>query len=346
MAPAPNTPEQLKQAIGAVQNALNAGYKMKGYPSAIEAACRALNMDHGTLRSRIKRALERGYELTIPPEPEAVIPEYEPIHKPRVKIKALNGSDDPIYKILAVGDAHDSPALPDKSRFRWIARHAAATRPDKVVQIGDFADFDSLSRHDLAGSLPQKLRPNYSHDMESLEEALSAMYKEMAGLDSHVTIGNHEGRVLRYERGTAEIEGALWDPLMQLFARYGWRTHEEGAFFFVGGVGFVHAPRTLMNREYGGKWANTTMNDMTFSLVQGHSHRGQVQHAPKIGPPPLNGVTLVNLGTCLPTGYIKEYAKVAVTGWTYGIYELRIQSGRITNHSFISMDELKERYGD
>jgi hypothetical protein len=97
-----------------------------------------------------------------------------------------------------------------------------------------------------------------------------------------------------------------------------------------------------MGREYGGKTLNAIANDAMFSIVFGHSHRGQVLHAPKIGP--TGGVTVLNLGTCLPTGYVAEYAKVATHSWTYGAWQLTIQAGKIIGHSFVSMDELKERY--
>lgn len=343
MPPQPIGTETLKQAIGALQAALDAGYRYKGIPSAWQRAAAALGWDVGTLRHRVNKALAGGMTVTIPAEPEAAIPEIEHIPKPRIRV-AIHKSDDPCIRVMGIGDAHDSPSLPDKSRFKWMARHAAATRPDYVVQIGDFADFDSLSRHDAPGSLSQKIRPSYANDMASLEEALATFHKEAAGLRLHVTLGNHEARVLRFERGTAEIEGALWQPLMDLFARYGWRTHDEGEFFFIGAVGFVHAPRTLMNREFGGKTLNAIANDAVFSIVFGHSHRGQIVHAPKIGP--LGGVTIVNLGTSLPSGYIKEYAKVAMTSWTWGVYDLTIQNGRIIGHSFIPMETLRERYGD
>lgn len=337
------TKETLQRAAEALQAAVDAGYYLLGQPSAYEAAAKALNLDQATFRHRAYRAFEEGYKVVEPvQEPEAPI--IEKIEKPRIRIRAHSGSDAPVYRVLGIGDAHDHPGLPDKSRFKWMARHAAAMKPDYVVQIGDFASMDCLSRHDAPGSMGQKNRPSYANDLESLEEALSAFYKDADGLDLHVTIGNHEKRIYRWEQSVAELEGTLWQPLLDLFARYGWRTHDEGQFFFVGGVGFVHAPRTLMGREYGGKTLNAIANDSIFSIVFGHAHRGQILHAPKIGP--LSSVTICNLGTCLPTGYVAEYAKVATTGWTYGVWELTIQGGRIIGHNFISMNELEDRYGD
>ena len=44
-------------------------------------------------------------------------------------------------------------------------------------------------------------------------------------------------------------------------------------------------------------------------------------------------------------GAVASYAGTATTGWTYGIYDLRLRAGHIENHRFISMHELEELYG-
>jgi len=330
------------------QQAVDAMSYAKALGKSGRSAARMLGLNNGTFVVRLEVAKSLyGLEPTgEAPAPELVkIPDIPP-ERVRVRVKAARSVDDaPVYRVLAIGDAHDSPSLPDKSRFRWIARHAVATQPDQIVQIGDFASFDCLSRHALPGTLSQKLRPSFAHEMESLEEALNAMHGVFGtDMQLHVTLGNHEARIQKYELSTAELEGTLWQPVLDLFARYGWRTHDEGVFHFVGGVGFVHAPRTLMGREYGGKTLNAIANDAMFSIVFGHSHRSQVVHAPKIGP--LSSVTVCNLGTCMPTNHVEPYARVSTTGWTYGVYDLTIQAGRIIGHAFTSMDELERRYRD
>ena len=337
----PLSRELAAQAVQAMNQAVRIG---KSYKFAGEL----IGLPESTIYKRIQAAKFRyGIEVDALPPDVAPVPELSatPTVRQTVRVKAWRvANDDPVYKVVAVGDAHDSPALPDKSRFKWIARYAADVKPDQLVQIGDFGSFDSLSRHDAPGSLSQKLRPSFARDMESLEEALAAIHGVIGtDIPLHVTLGNHEARVQRFESNTAEIEGALWQPLLDLFARYGWRTHDEGLFHFVGGVGFVHAPRTLMGREYGGKTLNAVANDAMFSIVFGHSHRMQVLSVPKIGP--LAGVDIINLGTCMPTNHVEHYARVSTTGWTYGVMLLTIQGGRVIGHEFTSIDDLSRRYG-
>ena len=68
----------------------------------------------------------------------------------------------------------------------------------------------------LPRSLNQKLRPSISNDFDSLEEALTAFWKELGdiAIPQDLTLGNHEERVKKLESGTAELEGILWGRLM------------------------------------------------------------------------------------------------------------------------------------
>jgi len=337
MANPPLSRELARQAVDAMSYARAMG-------KSDRSAARMLGINSGTLVTRVETA-KRLYGLepsTDRPAPELI--EVPEVARPRIRVPARRTADEqPMRRVMAVGDLHDSPSIPDKSRLRWLGRHAAETRPDDVVFIGDMADFDSLSSHAKPGSLSDKLRPSYAHDLESLEEALSVFRKEYAHGIVHNTGGNHDwGRPFRYEEASAAAEGMLTGPLRDVFARFDIRLHPEGEYLMLSGAGFVHCPRTLMNREFGGEWMNAIANKSVMSTVFGHSHRGQIVHAHKCGP--WGGITLVNLGTALPMGYIKQYAKTSSSSWTWGAYDLTIQSGQIIGHSFHSMDELERRY--
>jgi hypothetical protein len=322
--------------------ALEAVRAVEATGSPSEAA-KALGVPRTTIYSRLEAA-RLSYGITPAdklPQPAIIIPET--ISRPRVRVKAVSSphQDAPITRVLGIGDLHDSPSL-DKERFRWIGRHAAATRPDRVVMIGDVADFDSLSSHAKPGSAAQKLQPSYASELESLEEAFSLYRKEAEGIRTENTAGNHEGRVWRFEDASASAEGMFTQPLMDVFARFDIKLHKEGEWLLIDGVAFVHCPRSLMGREMGGRYLNQIAADSRTSLVFGHIHRGQVMHAHKIGP--WGGVTIVNLGTALPHGYIKPYAQTSASSWTWGVYDLTIQAGHIVGHQFICMDRLKEMY--
>jgi len=265
--------------------------------------------------------------------------------RPRIIVKT-GDFDTTSYKICAIGDTHDSPNIPDQERFKWIGRHIAETAPDRVVQIGDFGDFESCSSHETPGSTTYAMKPSFRMDLESLESALNLIFKEVGSeIPLHILEGNHEDRVYRYQDLHPETNGIFVEQLQDLWARYGWRPQKYGEWLFVGGVGFTHVPKTVMGKAYGGKFSeNQIGNDAVFSIVYGHSHRAAFRQTPKIGP--AQCLEVLNLGSAMPDGYIARYAGTATTGWTYGIYDLEIRGGHIVAHNFIPMSNLKAMYGD
>ena len=249
-------------------------------------------------------------------------------------------------RVVAIGDHHDSPLMDDKSRIKWIARHVSKIKPDLVVQIGDIADFDSVSTHAAPGTVEHASRPTIAADMESLEEAFSLYYTELPdGPPCRLIAGNHEDRMRRFENNNPEVHGGVYMEFDQLASRYGWKTSYYGQWVFINGVGFIHVPFNQMGREYGGKNPeNQIANDAIFSVVYGHTHKGGYKNVPKIGPS--QSIEVVNLGSSMPNGHVKKYAGKSTTGWTYGIWELSIRSGHIVGYNFIDMEVLRELYGD
>ena len=248
-------------------------------------------------------------------------------------------------RIIAIGDTHDQPGM-NKDRFKWMARHCREVMPDRIIQIGDFCSFDSVSAHETLGSLGHASRPSFKADLESCEEAMCYFYKELGDLNipMELTAGNHEDRITRYENKNPETVSTMYTQFEELCARYRWRLHAYGQWLFVDGVGFTHAPKNIMGKPYGGANSeNQIANHATHSIVYGHTHRSAFRKAPKIGVN--NSIEILNLGSAMPEGYIAKYAGTATTGWSYGIFDLVVKNGHIVSHQFISMDQLGEKYG-
>src|SRR5574343_1499776 len=167
MPPQPISRERAQEAVNAANWAIRQG---KG----VRQGAHMLGITENALQARLRTA-RSVYGLTPidRPDPPAIEIEQVAQVKQRIRVKAPSSKDDaPIYRSLGIGDAHDSPEL-DKARFAWLGKYAADVKPDAVVFIGDIADFDSLSKDALPGSMSDKLRPSYARDLESLEEALS-----------------------------------------------------------------------------------------------------------------------------------------------------------------------------
>jgi hypothetical protein len=346
MPPARMSRERAEQVVGAVDNAIRAGYQMGGMPSAIEAAARALNWPPYTVRDRLEAA-KRWYDLEpIPYTDTYAVPEIAPISKPRVIVRASSAArpdGDPI-RLTVIGDTHIAPGQ-DLARFSWFARHVAATKPDRVIQIGDLADLHSVSGHEKPGSAQQKAKPSFQQDLEATEEALALYRKEMPdGPPLHITEGNHEDRMDRWDSQVAETSGVLRMQWNDLMARYNVRqTHYRG-YLFIGGCAFTHVPMNLMERPFNGRTINPIVNDLVFSCVWGHSHRFAYLTAPKIGPS--QSIEALNVGCAAPFGWYPHYNVSEQGAYTWGIVECTVHGGHIINHRFITMVDLERMYGD
>jgi hypothetical protein len=346
MAPSRLPRELLEQVLTAVNNAIRAGYRTGGIPSAISIAAQGLNLEPYMVRDRL-RILERRYGVTPDPEPlDFPAPEFAPVAKPRVIVRASSASrpeGDPI-RLTVIGDCHIEPGQ-DLSRFKWFARHVAETKPDRVIQIGDLADLHSVSGHEKPGSAQQKAKPSFQQDLEATEEALALYRKEMPdGPPLHICEGNHEDRLDRWDSQVAETSGVLrmqWDDLM---ARYNLRQTPYRGYLFIGGCAFTHVPMTLMERPFNGRTLNPIVNDLVYSCVWGHSHRFAYLTAPKIGPS--QSIEALNVGCAAPYGWYPHYNVSEQGGYTWGIVECAIHGGHIISHRFIGMVDLESKYGD
>ena len=57
-----------------------------------------------------------------------------------------------------------------------------------------------------------------------------------------------------------------------------------------------------------------------------------------------NAIQVYNTGSAMPQGYLKAYAGLSMTGWTYGFSELTLRDGQIESARYWSERELSERY--
>ena len=163
--------------------------------------------------------------------------------------------------------------------------------------------------------------------------------------DKHVTLGNHEDRCMSFTDRTPEVAGMLTGQIDNLLMTHHWDYSPFGMVHFIGGVGFVHAPLTGMGKPYGGKTAlSRVANDVVHDLVYGHTHKEGFVACPKIGTN--QSVRVLDVGCALPEGHVERYVGHGQSGWTYGIFELLINNGRIESRQSVSMAELERRYDD
>jgi len=328
------------------QQALDAFHQYGDQSSAARALGLTRNCYRGRLEAARRREMVRSKaaQTDYVPDIETTIATPD---KPRVRVRAYNPlavKDLPSRRVIGIGDAHVMPGM-DLTHFTWIGRHVAATRPDNVVHFGDFNDFESCEFHSAPGSASQKKRPSFAEDIEAGYDALELYHKEVGvGEIPHDELdGNHEFRVERYEELAPNLAGTLVVLREQMFARYRWKTTPYRQWLFLEGVGMTHVPHTIMNKPIGGRYPeNTIGNQATHSCIFAHTHRFNHVTVPKIGIN--NSITVTNVGSAMPYGYVANYASGATTGLTYGIVEMTLRGGRVEDCALISMNELERRY--
>lgn len=303
------------------------------------AAARASGMDRTTLRNRVDKARAAG------------LTPFTPAPKPRIRVPArsvyqpIPDQFGDAKRVLVFGCAHDSPGT-DKVRFGNAGKLAAELSPDFIIDLGDTMDLDSLSTHAIPGSLDDRQRPAFKSETASLTEAQD-LFDRFAPSGDEVPRfhlhGNHENRAWRYEQNNPTAQGVFTTEIDQVYARFGWTVKAFREWLYINGVGFTHAPINGMGREVGGVNANQTVaREATHSVVWSHTHKHEQVNRAKFGIG--NAVQIYNTGSFMQQGYLKAYAGLSMTGWTYGISELTLRDGQIESARYWSELELRERF--
>lgn len=313
-------------------------------------AARAVGINYATYQSRLRAARDKGI-VSGPSTGNAAesgprVVEATVVVRPNYRIQQRKSKPDETKRVLAIGDCHDGPKLPDKRRFFAMGRYAKENQVDQIVQIGDFASIDSLNRFDRNDTVKGQEKPTFKEDMKSFQQAIRAFHKGLDGYDvpKHVTLGNHEDRIWSYTNRNPEIVELLDQILFATLDDYNWTYSPYGEFYFIGDVGFTHAPLNVMGKAYGGMYSeNQIARDALHDVVYGHTHKRLDKTFPKMGNQFLN---VINLGTSLPDGHLEEYARHTLTGWSYGVYDIGIKDGRIDERTWIPINKIIERYGE
>tara|TARA_R110000765_G_scaffold423824_1_gene533293 strand:- start:13 stop:969 length:957 start_codon:yes stop_codon:yes gene_type:complete len=196
---------------------------------------------------------------------------------------APNPEDAPGGNILVIGDAHSQPGI-DQSRFTLLGRviedrcrEAMAEGTEfTVVNIGDWADMESLSSYDVAKRSFEGRR--YKNDITAAIEAQELMFAEISDAVRKYTrwvlvLGNHEHRINRTTNEDPKLAGFMSVSDL-MYEEFGWELYRFKEAANVHGVHFAHYFASgVMGRAIGGANTGRSLILKTLeSCVQGHSH--------------------------------------------------------------------------
>lgn len=142
---------------------------------------------------------------------------------------------------LLIPDVQVKPKVPNK-HLRWIGKYIAAKQPDTIVCIGDFADMESLSSYDKGKKSHEGRR--YVKDCDATYRAMDLLMEPIAKVRGykpklHLTLGNHEERILRAVEANSELEGKMSIADLR-YEEYGWTVHEFLEVVTLDGIAYSH----------------------------------------------------------------------------------------------------------
>jgi hypothetical protein len=249
---------------------------------------------------------------------------------------------------LLVSDPHTHPD-DNFDRFDWLGRMILEDKPRRIICIGDFLTLDSMSSYDkfpkstlaedcAAGIEAQRrmFGPIMEWNKRQRETKHRPHYMERVMIK-----GNHEERADRARKDDPH----RWASVVNLddvcgFNTYWSEVYEYGDIKRFSGIDYTHCMIGMSNRALA---LNTVAKQTSTHLIQGHSHSLQT-----VTVPVPDGVRFVmSAPAFMPVGYVPDYAKRSVRGWTYGLLKVRPEGpSEAPGIEYVSMKEMERKYGD
>lgn len=196
-------------------------------------------------------------------------------------------------KHLVIPDCQITPDSPT-DHLAWIGEYIIEKQPDVIINLGDFADMESLSSYDFGKKQYEGRR--YLRDIAAGRDALAKLDGPLKAYNNTrilrkekqyrprrvFLIGNHEHRITRAVESDPKMDGFMSiDDLG--YAEAGWDVKQFLEVEQIDGVHYSHYFYNPMSgRPYGGQSIDTRLKNLGFSFVQGH------QQMYMVGSRPLN----------------------------------------------------------
>lgn len=250
-------------------------------------------------------------------------------------------------KILVIPDTQCKPG-DDFEFLNHIGQYIVAKKPDVIVQIGDFADMESLSSYDKGKKSFEGRR--YVKDIEASRCAMDTLLQPLKAHQAKakrnkekvykprlvLTLGNHEQRIERAINDDPKLEGLI------SYADLPYKDWEVIPFLqpvFIGGVAFSHYfPVGAMGRPAAS--ASTLVSKMHQSCVAGHQQGRQVAYGKR---PDGSAITCIIAGSCYEhdEGYLDHQSN---HHWRGVLMMHQVENGCF-DECFISLKYLRQKYG-
>ena len=242
-------------------------------------------------------------------------------------------------KYLVIPDTQVKPGV-DISYLTWIGNYIAEKRPDTIVMIGDFADMPSLSSFDIGKKSFEGRR--YKDDIEATKEAMYLLTKPFSKLRGykprmHLTLGNHEERIIRACESDAKLDGTITINDLQ-YEKFGWTVHEFLRPVILDDIAFCHYfPSGTLGRPTSS--ARAILNKMHMSCIAGHLQGRDIAYAKRADG---RQITAIIAGSCYL--HNEDYLSPLTNQHWRGLLVLHQVNKGAFDEMMVSLDYLEKAY--
>lgn len=253
---------------------------------------------------------------------------------------------------LVIPDSHCRYGVSNE-RFRWLSKLVLDLKPDKIINLGDMYDMESLSAYDK-GKKAMELR-RYWKDLQAGHEALETFHTPINKFNARrtkgkkrnyrpqfvFTVGNHEDRITRAVQADAILENTISLKDLKL-EEYGWDVYPYLKPVVIDGISYVHC---MQNRNSatpisGLHHGYSLVTKYHRSVTVGHSHLLSYYTDTDATGKRLHGL----VAGCFFEDDL-DYAKLSNRNWWRGVAIKRNVSNGDYDLELLSLKRLKELYG-
>lgn len=253
-------------------------------------------------------------------------------------------------KIIVIPDVQSKPS-DDFSFLTWIGKYCAEEKPDVIVQIGDFADMESLSEYDK-GKKSFEGR-SYKKDIEAAKDAMGhlmvpILFKQVKLEENHkkrwnpkliLTLGNHEHRINRAVDLDRKLEDLISVDDLK-YRDFGWEVIPFLKPIVINGMAFCHYMCSgVMGRPVTS--AKLLVDKMHMSTVVGHQQGREIAFGRNAAGKSITGIIA---GSCYM--HDEGYLNMQTNNHWRGIIQLDNVCDGEFDERFISLKQLERMYAD
>lgn len=235
--------------------------------------------------------------------------------------------------------------------LKAVGNYIVAKKPDVIINIGDFADMESLSSYDKGKKAYEGRR--YKRDVEAVHAAMENLLGPLKAYNEQqlrnkkaqyrprmvLTLGNHENRIDRAIQTEPMLDGTISVEDLH-YAQYGWEVHPFLEVVVIDGVAYSH----YFTTGVAGRPASTAtalLSKKHMSCVAGHQQGRLSATAIRADGKQMMAIIA---GSCYE--HDEDYMGPQGNKHWRGIVMLHEVHDGSFDEMFVSLDYLKRNYAD